>query len=72
MSWAVLGLSWTILESSGTVLGPSWAVLGFGRLEAIFETSGAVLERREAEKVRTPKSIKNLRKIIVFCFLGLS
>ena len=60
---AVLGSSCGRLGRSWRPLGPSWGRLGpsrrfpgglLGRLGAIFGASCGALERREAEKVRTP------------------
>ena len=51
--WAPLGPSWGSL-------GPSWGPLGglLGRLGAVLEASCAVLDDREAEKAKKPKSLK--------------
>ena len=52
----------------------SWGSLGglLGRLGAVLEASWAVLERRKAEKARTPKTWKKQLKINDFRFLGPS
>ena len=72
-SWAPLGPSWMPLGQSWSPLGPSWGPLGslLGPLGAILEASWAVLGRREAEKVETPKSAQNLRKNNECCLLGV-
>ena len=69
-SWGPLGPSWRPLGPSWGPLGPSWGRLGglLGRLGAILGASWAVLERREAEKARIPRSFKNHR-IITDCWL---
>ena len=75
----------TLLEPFGGPLGPSWRPLGpfwgplaslwgslgglLGYLGAILGAYWAVLECREAEKARTPKSFKNNWKINDFCLL---
>eukprot|EP00959_Pyramimonas_sp_CCMP1952_P184431 3856615-Pyramimonas_sp.AAC.1 len=69
-SWAVLGASWAVLGPSWAVLGASWGPLG--RLGAVFEASGAVLERRKIEKARMPNIFKHFRDICFFCLLGPS
>ena len=73
-SWAPLGPSWMPLGQSWSPLGPSWGPLGslLGPLGAILEASWAVLGRREAEKVETPKSAQYLKKNNEFCLLGPS
>ena len=73
-SWSPLGPSWAPLGPSWGPLGPSWGPLGglLGCLGAILEASWVVLERREAEKARMPKSFKNQWKINEFCLLGTS
>ena len=60
-SWAVLGACWAVLGP----LGLSWsAIQGLvRRLGALLGASWAILERREAEKARRPKSLKNEREI---------
>ena len=60
-SWGPLGPFWAPLGPSWGPLGPSWGHLGglLGRLGAVFGASWAVLERREAENAKTPKSLKN-------------
>ena len=63
----LLGRLGALLGRLGALLGASWAVLG-----RELEASWVVLERREAEKARIPKSFKNLRKSNDFCFLGTS
>ena len=52
----------------------SWDPLGglLGRLGAILGASWAVLERREAEEARTPKSFKKQLEINEFSLLGPS
>eukprot|EP00959_Pyramimonas_sp_CCMP1952_P415968 8715169-Pyramimonas_sp.AAC.2 len=59
-SWAPLGPSWRRLGPSLRFLGPFWDPLGglLGRLRAILGASWRVLERREGEESRTPKSFK--------------
>ena len=58
---APLGRSWSrlgaLLGCLGGFLGRLGALLG--RLGAVFGASWAVLERREAENAKTPKSLKN-------------
>ena len=73
-SWGPLGPSWRPLGPSWGPLGLFWGSLGglLGYVGAIFGASWAVVERREAEKARTPKSFKNLRKINDLCLLGPS
>ena len=60
---AVSTLSWTIWA---LCLGSSWAVLGLsggsGEPPGALADSWAVLERRETEKARTPKSFNNFWK----------
>ena len=57
---AVLGASWVPLGPSWGFLGPSWGRLGglLGRLGAVLGASWAVLERREAEKAVTVKTLR--------------
>ena len=53
-------------------MGNLGALLGAGCLGAILEASWVVLERREAETARMPKSFKNQWEINVLCLLGTS
>ena len=64
-SWGRLGPSWRPLVPSWGPLGSFWGPLGglLGHLGPILGSSWAVLERREAEKAKTPKSFKHQRKI---------
>ena len=71
-SWGPLGPSWRRLGPSWGPLGPLWVPPGSlrGRLRAIWGASWAVLERREAEEARTPKSFKNRLEINDFSSWG--
>ena len=71
-SWGPLGPSWRRLGPSWGPLGPLWVPPGslWGRLRAIWGASWAVLERREAEEARTPKSFKNRLEINDFSSWG--
>ena len=73
-SWDSLGPPWGPLGPSEGSLGPSWGPLGglLGRLGAILGVSWAVLERREDENAKTPKSFKNHLEINDFCLSGPS
>ena len=74
LSWAALGPCWVPLGPSWGRLGQSWGRLGgsWGRLREVLGASWTLLERREAESVKTSKTFKNLWKSHDFCFLGLS
>ena len=65
--WEPLGLFWGPLGLFGGRLGRL-----LGHLGAILRASWAVLERREAQIARTPKTFKNQWKSNDFCFLGPS
>ena len=67
-----LGPSWGPLGPSWGPLGPSWGRLGgiLCLLRAVLGASSAVVERREAEKAKTLKSVNQLRKLCVFCPSG--
>eukprot|EP00959_Pyramimonas_sp_CCMP1952_P002832 58554-Pyramimonas_sp.AAC.1 len=60
-----------LLEPSWGPLRLSWRPLGglLGHLGAVLGASWPVLERREADKARTPKSFKKLTEIDDFCSL---
>ena len=72
--WGPLRLSWRPLGRYWGPLASFWSPLGglLGHLEAVLGASWPVLERREADKARMPKSIKNLREMHDFCPLGPS
>ena len=69
--WRPLGPSWGALGPSWGPLASLWGSLGglLGYLGAILGAYWAVLECREAEKARTPKSFKNHWRINDFCLL---
>ena len=64
-SWGPLGPSWRRLGPSWVSLGPFWGPVGglLDSLGAILGAFWAVLERREAEKAKTPKSFKHLKSM---------
>ena len=57
-----------LLGCLGALLGLSWGPLG--RFGAILEESWAALERRKAEKARTPRSFKTFEKSMKLASLG--
>ena len=87
-SWNARGASWALLGAfsgpfatfiggSGVVFRPSWAILRLspgprGPSWSRFGRRWAVLERRNSEKARRPKTSKKLMKINDVGLLGLS